>query len=225
RVWAAKADVAAHLHAATEGLDLDLFVTFSSAAAAFGSPGQANYSAANAFCDALAAHRRSLGLPAVSIAWGLWADASGMTGHLTETDLGRMTRSGIRAMTSEHALRLLDAACAGDHPQPVAVDLDVAALGASDDVPSVLRKLVVRSRRKAADADAQGPVLATRLAGLDDAERLEAVLQVIREAVAAVLGFVSADDVRSDATFKELGFDSLTAVELRNRLSVVSGVR
>ncbi|MEU3964755.1 SDR family NAD(P)-dependent oxidoreductase [Streptomyces buecherae] len=224
-VWAAKAAVAAHLHAATEGLDLGLFVTFSSAAAAFGSAGQGNYAAANAFCDALAAHRRARGLPGVSIAWGLWADASGMTGHLTEADLARMTRSGIRAMPSEHALRLFDAACGLADPQPVAVDLDLGALSRADDVPSVLRGLVARTRRRAADADTRGPALASRLAGLDAAERLDAVAGVVREAVAVVLGFASASDVRAGATFKELGFDSLTAVELRNRLSAASGLR
>ncbi|MBB5936997.1 type I polyketide synthase [Streptomyces zagrosensis] len=225
RVWAAKAAVAEHLHTATAGLDLGMFVMFSSAAAVFGSPGQGNYAAANAFCDALAAHRRSRGLPGVAIAWGLWADSSGMTGHLTEADLARMTRSGIRAMTSEHALRLLDSAGGQSNPQLVAADVDLGALSGADHTPAVLRGLVARTRRKAAGADAHGPALASRLAGLDAAGRLDVVLRIVRESVAVVLGFASADDVRAEATFKELGFDSLTAVELRNRLSGMSGLR
>ncbi|MEU1949526.1 SDR family NAD(P)-dependent oxidoreductase, partial [Streptomyces sp. NPDC020125] len=110
RVWAAKATAAAHLHAATAHLRLGAFVLFSSAAGVMGSPGQANYAAANAFCDALAAHRRALGLPTVSVAWGLWAASSEMTGGLADADLARMSRSGVTAMAADHALRLLDAA-------------------------------------------------------------------------------------------------------------------
>ncbi|MER0246920.1 beta-ketoacyl reductase, partial [Streptomyces sp. HSW2009] len=223
RVWAAKADVAAHLHAATEGLDLDLFLMFSSAAGVVGNAGQAGYAAANAYVDALVAHRRALGLPGQSIAWGLWEQASEMTGHMGQAELTRLR--GMRPLTAERGLALLDAACHAPQALLVAVDLDVHGLAGAAEVPPLLRALAGRSRRRAAGADAQGPALAARLTGLTEAEQLDVVLDVVRGCVAAVLGFATAADVRADAAFKELGFDSLTAVELRNRLSVVSGVR
>ncbi|MEU1806425.1 type I polyketide synthase, partial [Streptomyces sp. NPDC019937] len=134
-VWRAKATAAAHLHAATAGLPLGMFVLFSSAAGVLGSPGQANYAAANAFCDALAAHRRAIGLPALSVAWGLWARSSGLTGKLAEVDRARMSRSGIAAMPTPKALALLDAACRLARPLAVAVDLDVVGV-AGGDVPA-----------------------------------------------------------------------------------------
>ncbi|MBL1102703.1 type I polyketide synthase, partial [Streptomyces coffeae] len=128
RVWAVKATAATHLHAATADLPLGMFVMFSSAAGVLGSPGQSNYAAANAFCDALAAHRQAMGLPGVSVAWGLWARASELTGSLAETDRARMSRSGITAMTSEKALSLLDTACADGRSQLLAAELNVAGL-------------------------------------------------------------------------------------------------
>ncbi|MGH3381784.1 MAG: SDR family NAD(P)-dependent oxidoreductase, partial [Actinoallomurus sp.] len=139
RVWTAKAAAAYNLHRATERLRLGLFVMFSSSAATLGSPGQANYAAANAFCDALAAHRQTLGLSGVSVGWGLWADASGMTGHLGEVDLARMARSGVGALSSDQALGLLDAGCRHGDPNPLAVNLDVRALAAqpADGLPAL----------------------------------------------------------------------------------------
>ncbi|QLH26183.1 type I polyketide synthase [Streptomyces sp. Rer75] len=224
RVWEAKATAAAQLHAATVDLPLGVFVTFSSAAGVLGSPGQANYAAANAFCDALAAHRRVIGLPALSVAWGLWAEASGLTGQLAEVDRARMSRSGIDAMSTPKALALLDAAFRLPHPLVVAVELDVAGV-VGGDVPAVLRGLVGRVRRRVAAGDEHVAGLAGRLVGLDEGGRLDVVLEVVRSCVAVVLGFGSLGEVRSGAAFKELGFDSLTAVELRNRLSAATGLR
>ncbi|MEU0842861.1 type I polyketide synthase, partial [Streptomyces sp. NPDC005962] len=225
RVWEAKATAAAHLHAATADLPLGLFVMFSSAAGVLGSPGQANYAAANAFCDALAAHRRTMGLPALSVAWGLWAESSGLTGQLAEVDRARMSRSGIAAMATPKALALLDAACRVPCALVVAVDLDVAGV-VGGGVPAVLRGLVVgRVRRRVADGSGQAGGLAGRLVGLDEGARLDVVGEVVRGCVAVVLGFGSSGEVRSGVSFKELGFDSLTAVELRNRLSAVTGLR
>uniref|UniRef100_UPI000563D7FA SDR family NAD(P)-dependent oxidoreductase n=1 Tax=Streptomyces hygroscopicus TaxID=1912 RepID=UPI000563D7FA len=176
RVWAAKATGAAHLHTATAHLPLRLFVMFSSAAGVMGSPGQANYAAANAFCDALVVHRRALGLPGLSVAWGLWAQASGMTGKLAATDRARMTRSGIAALPSEKALDLLDAACARGGPLCVAADISTAGV-ARQDLPAVLRGLVVGGGGGVGRRVAAGGVgvsgLVERLRGLDAGGRLD----------------------------------------------------
>ncbi len=112
-----KADGAWHLHRATAHHDPAAFVLFSSAAGAFGAPGQANYAAANAFLDGLAAHRHALGLPAVSIAWGPWADDGGMTSRLSDTDRGRLARGGVRPLAADEALTLLDEALTGTDPR------------------------------------------------------------------------------------------------------------
>ncbi|MEV0408778.1 SDR family NAD(P)-dependent oxidoreductase [Actinoallomurus sp. NPDC050550] len=224
RVWATKATAAANLHRATADVPLAMFVLFSSAAAVMGSPGQSNYAAANAFCDALAAHRRERGLAGLSVAWGLWADASGMTGHLSESGLvARMSRAGITPMPAGQGLALLDAARRSGTGFLVAAGMDVRRL-ADGPVPVVLRGLVAPGRRRAA-ADGAGPALAGRLAALEADRRSEAVLDVVREQVAVVLGHGSAGDVGVEASFRNLGFDSLTAVELRNRLATVTGLR
>ncbi|MFT2020347.1 SDR family NAD(P)-dependent oxidoreductase, partial [Streptomyces sp. 796.1] len=233
RVWAAKATAAAHLHAATAASRVAMFVLFSSSAATLGSPGQANYAAANAFCDALAAHRRGLGLPAVSIAWGLWASASGMTGNLADADLARMARSGIAAMPSPYALSLLDAALHHGAPGLVAADINPRALATqpADTLPAALRALVAastgatRGRRTATAGGGQPVDWAGRLAGLPTEEQLRTLVTLVRGNVATVLGHADAEAVDADANFKDLGFDSLTAVELRNRLAAATGLR
>ncbi|WP_432590040.1 SDR family NAD(P)-dependent oxidoreductase [Streptomyces sp. HD1123-B1] len=234
RVWAAKATAAAHLHAATEHLRLGMFVMFSSAAGVMGSPGQANYAAANAYCDALAAHRRAAGLPGVSVAWGLWAEASGMTGHLAEADLARMARTGIRALTARHGLTLLDAAVQHGADLLVAADVDARTLAGlpADTVPATLRTVAAERgtsgagrRTAAADDGGQQVDWAARLAGLSATERHRTVLNLVRGHAATVLGHTDVDAVQADTSFKELGFDSLTAVELRNRLAAATGLR
>ncbi|MEU6819799.1 type I polyketide synthase, partial [Streptomyces atriruber] len=224
RVWAAKATAARLLHEATRDIPLGLFVVFSSAAASLGSPGQANYAAANAYCDALVQHRRAQGLPGLSIAWGLWQATSGMTGQLSDTDLARMKRTGFAALTDEAGLALLDAARAHDHAYVVAADLDPRAL--TDGLSPLLRTLTApATRRRVASEGLADGALAARLAGLDEDGRLRLLTDVVREYVAAVLGHGSAARVSVDIAFKDLGFDSLTAVELRNRLSAACDVR
>ncbi|WP_306338652.1 type I polyketide synthase, partial [Streptomyces sp. KL118A] len=224
RVWAAKATAARLLHEATREIPLGLFVVFSSAAASLGSPGQANYAAANAYCDALVQHRRAQGLPGLSIAWGLWQATSGMTGQLSDTDLARMKRTGFAALTDEAGLALLDAARAHDHAYVVAADLDPRAL--TDGLSPLLRTLTApAARRRVASEGLADGALAARLAGLDADGRLQLLTDVVREYVAAVLGHGSAARVSVDIAFKDLGFDSLTAVELRNRLSAACDVR
>ncbi|MEU4804933.1 type I polyketide synthase [Actinosynnema sp. NPDC023587] len=224
RVLRPKLDAALHLHELTAGQDLAAFVMFSSVAALVGSPGQGNYAAANAFLDALAAHRRAAGLPATSLAWGLWAEATGMTAELDEAELARLARMGTEPIAADLGLALFDAARQVDAALLVPVALDLGALRAqarSGLLPALLRGLVrVPARR----ADAGGS-LAQRLAGVPEGEREHVVLDLVRTQVAAVLGHASPDAVESGRAFKDLGVDSLAAVELRNRLTQASGVR
>ncbi|WP_425543509.1 SDR family NAD(P)-dependent oxidoreductase [Streptomyces luteireticuli] len=222
-----KVDAARHLHDLTRGLDLAAFVLFSSVAGVFGAAGQANYAAANAYLDALAQHRRRAGLPATSVAWGLWAEASGMTGALAEIDRGRMTRSGLTGMTTAEGLGLLDTAVGLARPALVSLHLDIAGLRAdAEGVPALLRGLVQSPGRRVVQPGAgSAEGLAQRLAGLAPAEQAQTLLDLVRTHVAAVLGHTGADSVDGDRAFKELGFDSLTAVELRNRLNGATGLR
>ncbi|MEY9969374.1 acyl transferase domain-containing protein/NADPH:quinone reductase-like Zn-dependent oxidoreductase/acyl carrier protein [Streptacidiphilus sp. MAP12-16] len=226
-----KVDAALNLHELTATADLAAFVLFSAAAATLGGPGQANYAAANAYLDALAQHRRAADLPATSLAWGLWAERSGMTGALDEADLHRITRAGVAALSSEEGLALLDTATALGGATYVPMRLDLAGLraqAASPALPALLRGLVrapARRSAQAADADSAAASLAQHLATLPAAERAKALLGLVTGQVAAVLGHAGADAVEPGLAFKELGFDSLTAVELRNRLSTATGLR
>jgi acyl transferase domain-containing protein/NADPH:quinone reductase-like Zn-dependent oxidoreductase/acyl carrier protein len=228
-----KADAVVALHELTRDLDLSRFVVFSSVAGTFGGAGQANYSAANAFLDAFAHHRRALGLPAVSLAWGTWLPDAGMTGELSDADRERHARTGMVPLGPARGMRLLDAASASDRAALLPMDLDAAALREHHDVLPVLLRGLVRApvRRRADAAPAAASVTATeatlaeRLAPLSAADREQLLLDVVAEQAAAVLGHGSADAMEPDQTFKELGFDSLTAVELRNRLGAVTGLR
>ncbi|MFI5689282.1 SDR family NAD(P)-dependent oxidoreductase [Streptomyces sp. NPDC051636] len=234
-VWAPKAEAARHLHELTTDRSIAAFVLFSSAAGCFDGVGQANYAAANAYLDALAARRRAEGLPGVSLGWGLWApDAGGMGAGLTATDLERMARAGVGAIGAEEGTALFDAALAAAESRPhlVPVKLDLGAWDA-ENTPALLRDLVRPRTRRAARAslaaDAgrpSGTTLQDRLAALPDtAARRELLLDLARKHAAAVLGFSGAHAVSTDAAFTELGFDSLTAVEFRNALAADTGVR
>jgi len=227
RVFAAKADAAWHLHELTADLDLQAFVLFSSVASTMGSPGQGNYSAANEFIDALAAHRRSRGLAGVSLAWGLWAQTSGLTAHLGRDDIQRMGRFGIVPLSSEQGLAMFDEAIGADRPLVVPVRLDRTALRRLADsglLPPMLADLVPASA--VAATRTVRVTLADRLAATaDEAERRQIALDLVRTQAATVLGHADANAVDADRPFAELGFDSLTAVELRNRLNAASGVR
>ncbi|MFF4528964.1 SDR family NAD(P)-dependent oxidoreductase [Streptomyces sp. NPDC001407] len=222
-----KVDAAWHLHELTAGLDLRAFVLFSSAAATLGSPGQANYAAANAFLDALAAHRHGLGLPATSMAWGLWAQTGGMTGALDDTDRSRISRGGVAPLESAEGLALFDAALRAQDPAVLPVKLDLAALRAQGDALAPLfRGLVPYRRQSVAGRPAAGAdSLRHRLAGLLGPEREPVLTDLVRTHVAAVLGYRSAEAVERDKAFRELGFDSLAAVELRNGLSAATDLR
>ncbi|HEY2239896.1 MAG TPA: type I polyketide synthase, partial [Streptosporangiaceae bacterium] len=228
-----KADAAWHLHALTQDRDLQAFVLFSSAAATFGSAGQGNYAAANAFLDGLAGHRRAQGLPATSLAWGLWADTSAMTGRLGDVERARITRGGVTGMTAGQGLALLDLALDRDEAVLVPVQLDVgglrsaAAAPGEPGVPALLRDLAGTPPRPPAPGMAAeaGEPLRQRLGKLPGAERDRALVDLVRAQAAAVLGHASPEAVEAGRPFKDLGFDSLTAVDLRNRLSAVTGLR
>ncbi|HEU5470758.1 MAG TPA: SDR family NAD(P)-dependent oxidoreductase [Actinophytocola sp.] len=226
-VLAAKAGGAAHLHELTAGLDLAAFVLFSSVAGTLGSSGQANYAAANAFLDALAQQRVLAGLPAHALAWGPWQVDGGMLGGIGAADRDRIQRSGLTPLTAERGLALLDAALAKAGPVLIPADLNHAALAAAADaLPPLLRGLVRAGRRAASTGPgAGGPSLADRLAVVPAAERTRLVLELVRSNAATVLGFASAEAIEPGRAFQELGFDSLTAVEIRNRLSAVTGTR
>ena len=226
-----KADTAWHLHELTRDLDLESFTLFSSVAATFGTAGQANYAAGNAFLDALAVRRRAIGLPAVSIAWGLWADASAMTGHLGRADEARVARGGMIPLSADAGLSLLDAVAARDDPHLLAARLDIIAIRAraarGEPLSPLWHTLVgnpPRPRTAIAAATA-AETLRRQLTGLSEADRDKLLLDLVRSHVAAVIGHASAEAVEPDRTFKELGFDSLTAVELRNRLNTATGLQ
>ncbi|WP_461025359.1 SDR family NAD(P)-dependent oxidoreductase, partial [Streptomyces heilongjiangensis] len=229
-----KADAVTHLHELTRHLDLSAFVVFSSVAGTFGSAGQANYGAANAYLDAFAAERHAAGLPAVSLAWGAWAPGAGMTADLSEADLRRMARGGMRPLSAESGLGLLDVAAfgvaAGQRALFLPVGLDLQTLRAhADAVPPLLRGLVRAPARKAAEAAAAAGAeqrdLGSRLAELAPADREQYLVDLVCAQAAATLGHASADEIEPDQAFKELGFDSLTAVELRNRLNAATRLR
>ncbi|MFF6888798.1 SDR family NAD(P)-dependent oxidoreductase [Streptomyces sp. NPDC012421] len=235
RVLRPKADAALLLHEISGelGLVLDAFVLFSSVTGVTGTAGQANYAAANAFLDALAAHRRALGLPAVSLGWGLWDTGSGMGGHLAAADLARLARTGIAPLTTAEGLGLFDAALAeaaggADRAALVASRFTPAGLEGADVVPAPLRSLVRPSRRRAAAAPAGAAApaaLAARLSELPRADAEREVLELVRVSAATVLGHSGAGAVAAGRAFTDLGFDSLAAVDLRNRLGAATGLR
>ncbi|MEV4316930.1 SDR family NAD(P)-dependent oxidoreductase [Actinocrispum sp. NPDC049592] len=221
-----KADAAWQLHELTQHLDLSAFVLFSSAAGTLGNPGQGNYAAANAFLDGLAQHRRSRGLPASSLAWGLWAQASAMTGHLHETDLARMTRTGTAPITSEQGMSLLDTAMESAKPAMVLMNIDIPALRRGGVIPPLLRDLAGGpTRRQVTTGPADATSLADKLARLAGPQRRVLLLDMIRTEAATALGHTGTEAVGEARPFKDLGFDSLTAVELRNRLNARTGLR
>ncbi|MEV0322966.1 SDR family NAD(P)-dependent oxidoreductase, partial [Streptomyces sp. NPDC050659] len=239
RVFAPKVDGTVHLHALTRHLDLDAFVLFSSFAGTVGSPGQGNYAAASAFLDAFASRSAAEGVRAVSLAWGFWADSSGMTGHLADTDLARISRGGLAPLTEEEGLALFDAAMASAEVQLAPVRFDTARLSAeiaAGTAPPLLERLARTPRRRgavpAAARSEQGgeqgtDTLRDRLVRTDRAERERMVLELVQTQAALVLGHSGGRHqlIDVDRAFKDLGFDSLTGVEFRNRLNAATGLR
>ncbi|MFE2873811.1 beta-ketoacyl synthase N-terminal-like domain-containing protein, partial [Embleya sp. NPDC059259] len=230
RVLRSKVDGAINLHELTADHDLSAFVLFSSIAGVLGGPAQANYAAANAFLDALATHRQAVGRSGTSLAWGLWGQATGMTGHLGREDLNRMARGGILPFSADLGLRLFDAGRSLPHALLVPLRLDSAALrtlAGTGALPGVFGGLVRGPARRVAvgEGDPDGSAWQRRIAALDPVERTRVLLELVRTHVAAVLGHGDPTAVAADRGFKDLGFDSLTAVELRNRLTADTGLR
>ncbi|MGW1402896.1 SDR family NAD(P)-dependent oxidoreductase [Streptomyces sp. NPDC002405] len=223
-----KVDAAWHLHELTRDLDLAAFVLYSSTSGVFGSPGQANYAAGNTFLDALAAHRQALGLPATSLAWNAWEQGSGMTSGLSDEDMRRINdNSGMPLLSVERGLALYDAATLADEPLVVPLGLGGGgSLPPGMSVPAILRGLVRTGgrRARAGTAAVARAGLAERLAVLPEEQRLPFVVDLVRAEAATVLGHGSADAVDARREFRGLGFDSLTAIELRNRLGKASGL-
>jgi surfactin synthase thioesterase subunit/NAD(P)-dependent dehydrogenase (short-subunit alcohol dehydrogenase family)/acyl carrier protein len=221
-----KVDGVVHLDELTRGMDLAAFVLFSSISGVLGGVGQGNYAAANAFLDAVAVRRRAAGLPAVSLAWGWWAQASGMTGHLDPADHERMVRSGMAALDTGQGMRLFDIALSSPRAALIPAVLDGAVLrehARSGVLPAMLREVVGRVRRTA-QGNAATEVLG-RLAGLDGADRLAVLIELVCTETGAELGYATIDTIGSRRLFRELGFDSLTAVGLRNRIAARTGLR
>ncbi|GAA2961995.1 Acyl transferase domain-containing protein [Actinokineospora diospyrosa] len=199
--------------------DLAFFVLYSSASATLGTAGQANYAAANAVLDALAQRRRARGLPAQSLAWGLWEQASGMTGHLGQAHRARAGGT----ISAERGMALFDSALTLPDAHLVPIPLDLKAIV---DVPPLLRGLVRPVAATRAKAGAATPLdLGDRLARLPEPEQRRTLVDLVRDNAAAVLGHADATAVGAQRAFKELGFDSLTGVELRNRLAGATDLR
>ncbi|WP_337339100.1 beta-ketoacyl reductase, partial [Mycolicibacter kumamotonensis] len=220
RVLRAKVDAALHLDELAGEAEL---VLFSSAAATLGSPGQGNYAAANAFLDALAQRRALAGRPVRSLAYGLWAQTTGLTAEVGDADRARMARLGLQALDDAEGLTLFDAAREHRPAALLALSLDLPGLrtqARSGLLAPLLSDLVRIPPRRTT-----GGSLAQRLAGIPENERTAMVLAVVRDTVAEVLGYPSSTAVDPEKVFKDAGFDSLSAVELRNRLAQVTGLR
>ncbi|WP_147144386.1 type I polyketide synthase, partial [Nocardia ninae] len=220
RVFESKVDVAWNLHELTKDIDLSIFVMFSSIAGQFGSPGQANYAAANSFVDSLIQHRNNRGLPGTSIVWGLWAPGTGMTGHLTESDRARLRRAGVLPISADEGMRLFDEAISTAQPAPIAARIDMSPASAAGQPSSSSKHGSARNTGVSSNAD-----LTEKLATLDAAGQRAFILSIVKAQVAATLGHSTVADVRVANTFRDLGFDSLSAVDFRNRLQNTTGIK
>ncbi|MBE8517724.1 acyltransferase domain-containing protein [Amycolatopsis sp. H6(2020)] len=231
KVFAPKVDAVRHLDELTS--DLDAFIVYSSASSIFMGAGSGGYAAANAFLDGLMAARRAAGLPGLSLAWGPWEQLTGMADTIDDLTLARMSRregrGGVRALGSTEGMELFDAALAAGEALLVPIELDLrevrADAAAGGTVPHLLRGLVRAARQAARTASGDDGGLARKLAGLTVADQEALLLDLVRGQVAVVLGHADSSGVRADAAFKDAGFDSLTSVELRNRLREATGLK
>ncbi|MFG2622735.1 SDR family NAD(P)-dependent oxidoreductase [Streptomyces sp. NPDC048507] len=229
-VLAPKVNGAWYLHELTRHLDLSAFVLFSSIASVLGTAGQANYAAANGFLNGLAEARRASGLPATSLCWGFWAERSEMVAGIDDADVARLRRQGVLPLASREGLGLFDLALSLDAPVLVPARLDPTAPGAAS---PLLRSLAAGPAAPAGSAGSGVPApgeragdgLARRLATLAPAEAGAALLDAVRTQTALVLGHPDSRRIGPATTFRKLGIDSLTALEVRNRLAAVTGLK
>ncbi|MET7922210.1 type I polyketide synthase, partial [Streptomyces avermitilis] len=226
-VLRAKALAAWNLDELTRGADLSGFVVFSSAAATFGSAGQGSYAAANACVEALVRHRRDEGLPGLAVAWGPWAG-----GGMAEGAVGQLRRRGLAAMAPETALVALGQALDHDETCVTVADIDWDRFTANSLPGSRLSPLLsdipeARLARETTGLDtatASPDSFSARLKAMDPAEQERALLDLVRTYAATVLGHSTPNPVRPERAFRDLGFVSVSAVELRNRLNAVTGL-
>jgi pimaricinolide synthase PimS1 len=230
RVLTPKVDAAVNLHELTKETGLREFILFSSVSGTLGSPRLGSYAAANSFLDALSAHRRAQGLPCTALAFGIWERTTGFNEMLSEADRAsvadRVRRSeGLIALSDELGLELFDLARTVDEPTlvPVRADMGVLRSQAKNGMlPALWRGLVRVPVRQASDAAGS---LARRLAGAPEPEWDAIVLELVSGHVAGVLGYDASEALDAQRNFKDLGFDSLAAVELKNRLGQASGIK
>ncbi|WP_256256849.1 type I polyketide synthase [Streptomyces sp. MUSC 14] len=229
-VLAPKVRGAWHLHELTRHLDLSAFVLFSSIASVLGTAGQANYAAANAFLNGLAETRRAQGLAAAALCWGFWAERTEMAADITDADVVRMQRQGVQPMASQEGLALFDAAVSVSEPVLVPVRLNLAALGTPQ--PGEMASPLLRTLAGTpagpggrTGGESASAALAQTLRSLPPAEAQAALVDAVRAQTALVLGHEDTRRIGPTATFKELGIDSLTALELRNKLAAVTGLK
>ncbi|MFI7665477.1 SDR family NAD(P)-dependent oxidoreductase [Nocardia sp. NPDC049526] len=220
----AKADAAWYLHELTREAGLSAFVLISSVAGSILPAGQGGYAAANLFLDALATHRHTEGLPATSLAYGLWGIDTGLSQWLSEADRQRMRRQGLPPLAADKALELFDVALSSERPIHVPVEIDLAALRARDAVPALLRDLAKRTGRRQSSGTQDVGALRRRLAQLSESEQEQWLRTHILENAARLLGHESADALDPERDFLESGFDSLAAMELRTALNASTGL-
>ncbi|MCA9717194.1 MAG: alpha/beta fold hydrolase [Myxococcales bacterium] len=224
KVLAPKVDGAWYLHELTQQTPLDFFVLFSSMASLMGPAGQGNYAAANAFLDALAHHRRAVGLPAISINWGPWA-GPGMAGRITANARRRFAERGFGVIDPERGLAVFGRALSLDRAQIGVLPVDWNALRVQRQqrhVPRMLEALLPQPPRASSGAS-RAPDLLRRLRDLDPTARRELLRIALQAHAARILGLGAPGEIAGDRSLKEIGLDSLMAVELRNAICETIG--
>ncbi|OCL14727.1 nonribosomal peptide synthetase 7 [Glonium stellatum] len=236
--FAPKVDGAWHLHQLTRHMDLDLFMMFSSISGVLGMPGLGNYAAANTFLDVLAHLRRAQHLPASSVAYGVWGGdgmATGLTGRTTLTHLAKF---GLDPLTPEDGLKLFEQAVRSGRALTVAAALDPERLRSyleeeaeGGEIPPLYRTLLRQreggrsSSSSKAQKDGRGWNLRKALSEAAPEQHAAIVLTMVRETVAKALGFTSAEQVDVNVPLQDIGFDSLTAVLMRNQLANLTSLK